>query len=99
MAARSFLGDEAFRGVLRAQVTHFRFDERVAFLEPLDEIAGDLTAPRMDEIQLTFLARILFQPFAALGIRQLGKLLIDLLGGSLSGKGAVSRSHRNQTEK
>src|SRR5215472_4990176 len=79
MTPRSLLGNEAFRRVLRSQVAHLDSDRGVMFFKSFDEILGDLPPPGMDEIEFSFFARALFKALRTLRLRELGKVLVDLL--------------------
>ena len=66
MPAGSFLCNEALCSVLRSDIAHFNFHKWIAFFEEIDVVAGDLTAPSMNEVKLALLAGTLFQALFSL---------------------------------
>ena len=79
MPPRGFLGDEALRRILRAQIAHVHLDKRIALFKKFAMVLGILTAPGMDEIELPLLARALFDSFFPLFGGELGQSCVELL--------------------
>src|SRR5204863_3240031 len=95
MPARGFLGDKALRRVLRANITHLDFHERITFLEKTNVIARDLAAPSVNKIEFGLLARALFQLFCSLLGRQFCQRGIELLHGWRGGKAQSCASNES----
>src|SRR5215831_16277495 len=92
MAPCPLFCDKALRCVLRTQVAHLKLYVRVSLFKSIAEIAGNLSAPGMDESELTFFARAFLQSLGPLIGLELRQFRIELLSRSLSCGGVKSFS-------
>ncbi len=79
MASSGLLSNQALGGVLGADIDHFNLEERITLLKKTDMTFGELAAPGVNIVELSFFLRAFLKSLLTLGLRQFCELFVKLV--------------------